>query len=116
MPFNFGAPGIVFATVAINFLTCSALLLRLKSRIKELPLKEWVLDGSKLLIAGSISGLTAWTMRTGINWPEGFIGLFSQVSFSATTSIFVFGLIGNAMGVKEVKELKTLISKKLIRL
>ena len=116
MPFNFGAPGIVFATVAINFLTCSALLLRLKSRIKELPLKEWVLDGSKLLIAGSISGLAAWTMRTVINWPEGFIGLFSQVSFSATTSIFVFGLIGSSVGVKEVKDLQLLLTKKIISL
>ena len=98
MPFNFGAPGNVLATDAINFLTCGSLLLSLKSRIKQVPLIEWILDGSKLLIAGSISGLVAWTMSTFIEWPEDFLGLLSQVSFSATTSLLVFGLIGSSLG------------------
>tara|TARA_B100000029_G_scaffold112755_1_gene104917 strand:+ start:2369 stop:3976 length:1608 start_codon:yes stop_codon:yes gene_type:complete len=116
MPFNFGAPGIVLATVAINFLTCGALLLSLKSRIKQVPLIEWILDGGKLLIAGSISGLVSWTMSTFIEWPEDFLGLLSQVSFSATTSLLIFGLIGSSIGVKEVQDLQTLLKKKIIRL
>ena len=70
----------------------------------------------KLLIAGSISGLVSWTMSTFIGWPEDFLGLLSQVSFSATTSLLIFGLIGSSIGVKEVQDLQTLLKKKIIRL
>ena len=116
MPFNYGAPGIVIATVAINCLTCSALLLKLKSHLRGLPLKELILDANKLLIAGSISGLVAWTIRTTITWPEGFLGLIGQVSFAAITSLFVFVLIGSSVGVKEVRDLQILLMRKIIRL
>ena len=51
----------------------------------------------------------------GFHWPEGFVGLFSQVSFSAITSLVVFGLIGCSFGVREVKDLQILITKKIIR-
>ena len=40
MPFNFGAPGLVLATVAVNFFTCIALLLKLHFRLRSLPLQE----------------------------------------------------------------------------
>ncbi|WP_320668297.1 murein biosynthesis integral membrane protein MurJ [Prochlorococcus sp. MIT 1307] len=116
MPFNFGAPGLVLATAAINFLTCTALLFKLNSCIGRLPLKEWSLDGIKLLIAGFTSGLVAWFMKTAVTWPENGIGLLSQVILSGATSLLVFGLIGSSMKIKEVKELFILLTKGIIRL
>ena len=40
-PFNFGAPGLVLATVAINLLTCLALLVGLQQKVGGLPLRRW---------------------------------------------------------------------------
>ena len=48
---NFGAPGLVLATVAVNLLTCAGLLLALQRRLGGLPLRVWGRD-SLLAAAG----------------------------------------------------------------
>ena len=45
-PFNFGASGLVLATVAINVLTCLALLLVLKRRMPAMTLIPWGMDAT----------------------------------------------------------------------
>ncbi len=114
MPFNFGAPGLILATGAINFLTCIALLVKLNSHLGRLPIKAWLFDILKLLIAGFIAGLVALTINSSVNWPDGFIGNLTKLLISGSISLFIFGLIGDSMGIKEVKDLNKLISKKVI--
>ena len=116
MTFNFGAPGLVFATALINYFTCAALLISLNSRLDRIPIKAWCLDGVKLLITGLISGLIAWAMSTLVIWPEGFSGLLIEISLTTSTSLLIFGLIGSAMQIKEIKEIKVLLNRKFIRL
>ena len=78
-PLNFGAPGLVLATVAINVITCVALLLVLQRRLQGLPLRSWGLDATRLAIAGVMAALVAWLLLTLGRWPEGLIGLSLQV-------------------------------------
>ncbi len=112
MPLNFGAAGLVLATVAINLLTCFALLKKLSSHLGELPFREWAIDGSKLLFAGIFSGIAAWIMKSSIIWPQGLIGLSLEVLISTAISISVFVLISHYLQVKEVKELLFLIKQR----
>jgi len=116
LSFNFGATGLVLATVAINLITCLALLMKLNSRLGGLPLNEWALDGLKLLFAGVAAGFIAWSISSVLNWPNEFLSLLIEVSLSISTSLFVFFLLGTAMNVKEVKELIILIRQRIIRL
>ncbi len=113
LSFNFGAQGLVLATAGVNLLTCSTLLIYLNFRLGGLPLKEWGLDGTKLLLAGFTAGLTTWVLKTGVIWPKDVIGLYLEVGISISVGLFVFGLVSNLLGVSEVKELTILLSKKI---
>ncbi len=113
LPFNFGAPGLVIATVAVNFITCGALIFTLNIRLNGLPIKSWCFDGVKLLIAGSIAGAISWTVGTVIHWPNDLIGELSRVVFSSSASLLSFGITGNLLKIKEIQELSILIRKKL---
>ena len=105
MPFNFGAPGLVLATVAINLLTCAALLLGLHFRLGGLPLKHWASDCIKVLVAGLAAGLVSWALSAIVIWPQDFLGLLIEVVISALSGLGVFVLISCSLGVAEVREL-----------
>ncbi len=113
IPFNFGAPGLVFSTTAINFLTCIALLLKLNVRLQGLPLKEWVVDIAKLIICGMTSGLVAWSMNSIINWPSSFLGLLTEITICLSSSLLIFFIQANSLGIKEVSELTSLLKEKI---
>ena len=104
-PLNFGAPGLVLATVAINVITCVALLLVLQRRLQGLPLRSWGLDATRLAIAGVMAALVAWLLLSLGRWPEGLIGLFLQVGIPGLLGLVVFGLVGSALGVPELPRL-----------
>ena len=116
MPFNFGASGLVLATVAINFLTCTILLGKLNNRLGGLPLRNWSIDGLKLLLSGLVSGCTAWVINTRINWADGFISQSLGIMIAIGTSLYVFFLLAKTLKVKEVKELIKIFQEKVIRL
>ncbi len=113
LPFNLGAPGLVLATVVVNLFTCIALLLRLQIRLGQLPLKDWGLDLSKLVLSGFVAGIIAWTIQSGEIWPSGFLGLLMEVSISASISLFVYCFIGNSLGIKEIEEIIMICRKKI---
>lgn len=68
---NFGAPGLVLATVGVNLLTCAGLLLALQRRLGRLPLRVWGRDSLLLLLAAVAGGWPPgrsqdlWPGRTG---------------------------------------------------
>ncbi|HJN35982.1 MAG: murein biosynthesis integral membrane protein MurJ [Prochlorococcus sp.] len=115
LPFNFGAPGLVLATVAINLFTCAALLFSLQARLEGLPLRSWAIDGWKLLSAGMISGVAAWLLASLGQWPLGLEGLLLQVAVCSATGLLLFALIGTALQVRELIEIVVLLRRKIIR-
>ena len=112
-PFNFGASGLVLATVAINVLTCLALLLVLKRRIPAMTLIPWGMDTTRLLLAGVLTGCMVWGLSLGVDWPLGWLGLLARVGIPSLLGLAFFGLVGSALGVAEVQEIGTMLLRRL---
>jgi len=115
LPFNFGAPGLVLATVAINLITCVALLLMLQRRLGGLPLRDWVQDGVRLLLASLVAGVAAWALSEGVSWSADLVGQALQVGVSTALGLLLFALVGQASGVQEVRDLVQLLQRRLSR-
>ena len=112
-PFNFGASGLVLATVAINVLTCLALLLVLKRRMPAMTLIPWGMDTTRLLLAGVLTGCMVWGLSLGVDWPLGWLGLLARVGIPSLLGLACFGLVGSALGVAEVQEIGTMLLRRL---
>ena len=107
LPFSFGAPGLVLATVAINVITCVALLVALQRRLACLPLAAWARDAAKLLGSGLVAALPAWWLQGAVSWPAGLLGQSLQVAIPGAFGLVLFGLLGSVFGVPEVSDLST---------
>ena len=112
-PFNFGASGLVLATVAINVLTCLALLLVLKRRMPAMTLIPWGIDTTRLFLAGVLTGCMVWGLSLGVDWPLGWLGLLARVGIPSLLGLAFFGLVGSALGVAEVQEIGTMLLRRL---
>ena len=110
---NFGAPGLVLATVAVNVITCLGLLLALQRRLGGLPLRVWGRDTLLLLGAAVLAGLVAWGLSEGIGWPSHLWGLLIQCGFCSGVGLLVYGLLASWAGVPEARELSRQLRQKL---
>ena len=102
---NFGAPGLVLATVAVNLITCLGLMLALQSRLGGLPLRVWARDSLLLLGAACIAGVAAWAMAALIAWPPHLIGRLLECSLAGGVGLVVYGVVATAARVPEVHQL-----------
>ncbi|MFM7653000.1 MAG: murein biosynthesis integral membrane protein MurJ [Vulcanococcus sp.] len=105
LPFNFGAAGLVIATVAVNLITCLGLLLALQRRLGGLPLRVWARDSGLLLLAAVAGGLVAWGMASLISWPGHLIGRLIECSLASAAALLVYGVLATAARVPEVHQL-----------
>ena len=112
---NFGAPGLVLATVAVNLITCGALLAVLHRRLGGLPLRVWGRDSLLLLVAAAAAGLAAWALAAWVRWPTDLVGLLLRPLLSAGLGLAVYGWLGSAAGVPEVQQLVQQASAQLRR-
>ena len=103
--FNFGAPGLVLATVGVNAITCLALLLALQSRLGGLPLRVWARDSLLLLSAAAVAGVAAWSLASFVAWPQGLAGLGLQMGLSGAMGLAIYGWMATAAGVPEAQQL-----------
>ena len=102
---NFGAPGLVLATVGVNAITCLALLLALQSRLGGLPLRVWARDSLLLLGAAAVAGGAAWVLASFVVWPQGLAGLGLQLGLSGAMGLAIYGWMATAAGVPEAQQL-----------
>ena len=102
---TFGAPGIVLATIAVNCLTCFALLLLLCRKLKNVPILSWAVDSSYLLAAGLIGGVAAWLLAQNVIWPTNILGSLLQIGISGAACLILYIVTASMMGVTEVKQL-----------
>jgi putative peptidoglycan lipid II flippase len=109
---NFGAPGVVLATVAVNLITCVGLVMALAARLGGLPLRAWGRDTLLLLLAAVAAGGVGWTAAGWVGWPAGWFGLLLQNAISAGLAVATYGLIGSLAGVPEVRQLLALAQRK----
>jgi putative peptidoglycan lipid II flippase len=102
---NFGAPGLVLATVGVNLLTCLALLLALQRRLGGLPLATWVRDSLLLLVAAVLAGALSFALSVLIAWPSHLVGLLLQCGICAAAGLLVYGLVASLAGVPEATQI-----------
>ena len=102
---DFGAPGLVLATVLVNVFTCLGLLFVLQRRLGGLPLKTWGRDTALLLLAAVLGGGAAWVLSSYVQWPSGLLGLLLQNGLCAALATAIYGLLGTWFGVEEVREI-----------
>ncbi|MBM5790955.1 MAG: murein biosynthesis integral membrane protein MurJ [Cyanobacteria bacterium M_surface_10_m1_298] len=110
---NFGAPGLVLATVAVNLITCLGLLLALQRRLGGLPLRVWARDSALLLVSALVAGLAAWLLAEGIAWPDDLLGIALQCSFSGAVGVLVYGVLAHAAAVPEAREITRQLQQRL---
>jgi putative peptidoglycan lipid II flippase len=109
---NFGAPGVVLATVSVNLITCLGLTWALAGRLGGLPLRAWSRDSLLLLLAALAAGGVAWGLSTWVAWPTGFLGLLLQNALCAGLALVTYGLIGSLAGVPEVRQLLAMVQRR----
>ena len=112
---NFGAPGLVLATVGVNAITCLALLLALQSRLGGLPLRVWARDSLLLLGAAAVAGGAAWVLASFVVWPHGLVGLGLQLGLSGAMGLAIYGWMATAAGVPEAQQLANQLISQLKR-
>ncbi len=115
MPFNFGAPGLVLATVVVNFFTCIGLITKLHFKIDELPLKIWLLDITKIILSGFLAGFLAAYFENSIEWSQGYLGVISKICITSTFFLVTYSIISINFGIKEVNDLWLFTKRKVIR-
>jgi putative peptidoglycan lipid II flippase len=104
---------LVLATVAINVLTCLALLLVLKRRMPAMTLIPWGMDAARLILAGALTGCIVWGLSTWVDWPLGWFGLLARVGIPSLLGLAFFGLLGSALGVAEVREIGMMLLRRM---
>lgn len=113
---NFGAPGLVLATVAVNVVTCVGLLLALQQRLGGLPLMRWGRDSLLLLAAALLAALAAWLVAFQVDWPADLIGRLWQTGLSAGLGMLVYTALAGALRVPEAQQVIRQVQAKLPRL
>ena len=102
---NFGAPGLVLATVAVNLITCLGLVLALQKRLGGIPLRMWTRDSLLLLAAAVAGGLAAWGLEAVIAWPANLWGRLLECCLAGALGLLVYGLIASWARVPEVHQI-----------
>ena len=110
---NFGAAGLVLATVGVNLITCVGLLLALGRRLGGLPLRAWTRDTGLLALAATAGGLAAWALARFVGWPSGLWGRLLETTLGTGLAFALYGLIASAAGVPEAIELLASLRRRL---
>lgn len=101
----FGAPGLVLATVGVNFTSTIALLWLLNRKLDGLPLREWSFPILGLTAASAVAGFASWGVNLGLQrvWnTPGFILQLLQLSLSGLVGLAIFAVIAALMKLPEV--------------
>ncbi|MCT0208413.1 murein biosynthesis integral membrane protein MurJ [Synechococcus sp. CS-1332] len=109
---NAGAAGLVLATVAVNLITCTGLLLALGKRLGGLPLRLWAADSGKLMLAAMAGGAVCWGLSIGVAWPPGLGGLLLQNALCAGLALGLYGLLASLTGVPETRQLLQMVRRR----
>jgi putative peptidoglycan lipid II flippase len=110
---NFGAPGLVLATVAVNLITCFGLLLALQARLGGLPLAAWGRDSLLLGMAALLAGCLSYGLAVLIHWPPHLIGLLLQCGLCAGAGLLLYGLVASWAGVQEARQISRQLGGRL---
>jgi putative peptidoglycan lipid II flippase len=102
--FNFGAPGLVYATISVNVFSMAALLWVLNRRLHGLHLKSWIKPIAGLTLVSTLSGLASWGALKGMNalWGDQAQALLLvELSLAGLLGLLLFGGLAARLGISE---------------
>ncbi|MGF1567412.1 MAG: murein biosynthesis integral membrane protein MurJ [Nodosilinea sp.] len=105
---QFGAPGLVLATVGVNIVSTLALVLILHRRLRGLPLVEWGAAIAALAGVSALGGVVAWATLKGLEtWlgTEGIGVLLLQLIVPGGLGLLVFALGALVLPIPEAGQL-----------
>jgi putative peptidoglycan lipid II flippase len=115
--FDFGAPGLVYATVSVNVFSMAALLWILNRRLNGLNLKSWIQPIAGLTIASAFAGFASWGTLKGIGvlWgsPDSEILLLVELSLAGLIGLLLFGGLAARLGIPEFNLFITRLQSRL---
>ncbi len=112
LPFNFGAAGLVLATMGVNMSAALVLMISLKRHGRPLPWGALLRDGLALLLATAAGVLAALVASQLVAWPQGFVGGVLELMASAGLGLVSYGLLAQHLGVSEAEELLRLLRRR----
>ncbi len=101
----FGAPGLVMATVGVNFISMLMFLWLLDRKLQGLPWRDWGLPLLGLTLGSIATGLACWGTRWGLEQAlgtEGFLVQLLQLSLASGVGLAVFAFLASRMNLPEV--------------
>jgi putative peptidoglycan lipid II flippase len=101
----YGAPGLVLATVGVNFISMIMLLWLLGKKLNGLPLWDWSLPFVGLIIASGIAGVAGWgslEVLEKLLGTEGFFKLLLELGLAGIAGLIVFAICILPMKLPEV--------------
>lgn len=115
---SFGAPGLILATVGVNFTSMLMLLWLLDRKLNGLPWREWSLPIVGLTGSSFVAGVASWATFWGcqqISSGEGFLVQLLQLSLSGVVGLGFFALITAQMRLPEVDIFVSRLRQRLIK-
>ncbi|MGB6296537.1 MAG: murein biosynthesis integral membrane protein MurJ [Rivularia sp. (in: cyanobacteria)] len=116
--FDFGAPGLVLATVGVNCSSVLMLLFLLNRKLNGLPILQWSLPilglAAGSVVAGAASFGTSLGMQQLLNSDNLLIELL-QLSISGFVGLAVFGIIVSQMNLPEVNDFAIQMRRKFLK-
>ena len=111
-PFNFGAPGLVYATAIVNLLTCLFLLVKLEEKLELFSLTKIYQDLIKILSIGILTGSITWRIEA--NFLDDAFGLILliKVIVISLLSLIIFIISGKLFGINEFKTIRLLLKNR----
>ena len=116
--FDFGAPGLVLATVGVNCSSTLMLLFLLNRKLNGLPLVEWGLPILGLTAGSIVAGAASYATSLGIQQilsSDNFLIQLLQLSISAFVGLAVFGIIASTMDLPEVNLFVSRMRQKILK-
>ena len=116
--FDFGAPGLVFATVGVNCSSILMLLFLLNRKLNGLPLVEWGLPILGLTAGSVVAGAAGYATSLGMEQlfsSENFLIELLQLSISGFVGLAIFGIIASTMKLPEVNLFVSRMRQKILK-
>ena len=113
-----GTPGLVLATVGVNFFGTIALLICLNRKLHGLPLRAWSIPFLGLFMGSVLAGLVSYgTLHLSQSFlgKEGFFLLLGELGISALAGLTIFALIAMRLNLPEMDLLVGRLRSRFIR-
>lgn len=115
---QFGAPGLILATVGVNISSTLALIWLLNRKLHGLPLLEWTVPIASLTVGSILAGFASWGVHLGLEqvWStQALLVQLIQLCGAGVVGLGIFALFATRLNLPEVDMFVSRIRRKFGR-